>query len=78
MPEHDDPIHEPEFVLLPGAKLELIVKLAFFLASYIDGDPREGVGEFISAHSFVPVPQDVITEALNIFYEYAERKTHDD
>ena len=71
MEDHDTTAQEPEpeLIMLPGAKLELIVKLAFFLAGYLDGDPREGVNEFQSAYG--PVPQDVITEALGIFYEYA-------
>jgi hypothetical protein len=60
-----------EVIMLPSAKLELIVKLADFLCDgYVDKDPDEGTQAFQTAVGFT-VPQDVKDEAYGIYYSYA-------
>jgi hypothetical protein len=60
-----------EVIMLPSAKLELIVKLADFLCDgYLDKDPDEGTRAFQTAVGFT-VPQDVKDEAYGIYYSYA-------
>jgi hypothetical protein len=62
---------EQEVIMLPSAKLELIVKLADFLCDgYLDKDPDEGTQAFQTAVGFT-VPQDVKDEAYGIYYSYA-------